>query len=171
MPLCILWGVTIYFWCASLSICCLFLWCEQVVIPRVLSVFPGRRRQWVGLVVSAWLLGSSQQQGPAGRWHRLLLAAGPWEVAMSLGRFKRFPEHLPVAASGCVSFQGSESTNTRCLVTMPSSVVPSEVIGATSSAYSQTPSGGGPHPPLESEITAVVCLHHLRTTQEAPCPT
>ena len=26
--------------------------------PRVLSVFPGRRRQWVGLVVSAWLPGS-----------------------------------------------------------------------------------------------------------------
>jgi len=36
----------------------LFLQCEQAVIPRVLSVFPGRRKQWVGLVVSAWLLGS-----------------------------------------------------------------------------------------------------------------
>lgn len=35
-----------------------FSWCEQAIIPRVLSVFPGRRRQWVGLVVSAWLLGS-----------------------------------------------------------------------------------------------------------------
>ena len=55
-PLCILWGVTIYFWHRSLDICCLFLQCEQAVITSVLSVFPGRRRQWVELVVSAWLL-------------------------------------------------------------------------------------------------------------------
>ena len=32
-----------------------------------------------------------------------------------------------------------------------------EVIGATSGACSWTSSGGGPHPPLESKITAVVC--------------
>ena len=51
-------GVTVYFWHGSLNISCLFLQCEQAVIPRVLSLFPGRRRQWVGLVVSAWLLGS-----------------------------------------------------------------------------------------------------------------
>ncbi len=36
----------------------LFLWCEQAVIPRGLSVFPGRRRQRVEPAVSAWLLGS-----------------------------------------------------------------------------------------------------------------
>ena len=50
----ILWGLTIYFWCGSLDICCLFPQCEQAVIS--LSVFPGRRRQWTGLLVSAWLL-------------------------------------------------------------------------------------------------------------------
>ena len=62
----------------------LSLQCEQAVIHRVLTVFPGRRRQWVGVVVSDWLLGSSQQQGPAGRWFRLLIVAGPWEEVMSL---------------------------------------------------------------------------------------
>ena len=35
-PLCILWEVTIYFWHGSLIICCIFLHCEQAVIPRVL---------------------------------------------------------------------------------------------------------------------------------------
>ena len=68
----------------GLDICCLFLWCEQAIVARMLSVFSGRRRQWVGPAVSAWSLGSSQQQGPAGRWHRLLLVAGPWEVATTL---------------------------------------------------------------------------------------
>ena len=57
-PLCILQGVTIYFCHGSLDIYHLFLQCEQAIMPRVLSVFPGRRRQWVGLVVSGWLLGS-----------------------------------------------------------------------------------------------------------------
>ena len=75
-------GVTIYFWCGSLNICLLFLQCEQAVIPRMLSVFSGRRRQWVGPTVGAWLLGSQQQQGPAGRWHTVLLVAGPWEEVM-----------------------------------------------------------------------------------------
>ena len=75
-------GVTIYFWFVSLNICCLFLWGEQAVIPRMLHVFSGKRRQWVELEVSAWLFGSQQQQGHAGRWHRLLLVAGPWEVVI-----------------------------------------------------------------------------------------
>ena len=57
-PIVFCWGVTIYFWFGSLDICCLFLQCEQAVIPRVLNMFPGRRKQWVGLVFSAWLLGS-----------------------------------------------------------------------------------------------------------------
>ena len=51
-------GVTIYFWHGSLDIRCLFLQCEQAVIPRVLSVSPGRRKQWVVLVFSARLLDS-----------------------------------------------------------------------------------------------------------------
>ena len=33
-----------------------FFGVEQAVIPSMLSVFPWRRRQWVGLVVCAWLL-------------------------------------------------------------------------------------------------------------------
>ena len=57
-PFCILWAVTIYFWCGSLDVFHLFPWCEQAVIFKVLSVFLGRRRQWVWLVVSAWLLDS-----------------------------------------------------------------------------------------------------------------
>ena len=65
-----------YFWCASLNSFCLFLWCEQTVISRTLSVFSGRRRKWVGPAVSAWSLGSKQQQGPAGMWYRLLIVAG-----------------------------------------------------------------------------------------------
>ena len=45
-------------------------------IFRVLCVLPGKWRQWAGLVASAWL------QGPKGKWHRLLLIAGPWEVTV-----------------------------------------------------------------------------------------
>ena len=77
----------------------------------MLSMFPGRRRQWVGLVVIAWLLDSYQQQGHTGRWLRLLLVAEPWEVLMSLGRFTRCLEHLAEAAAGCVSSLGSKSNN------------------------------------------------------------
>ena len=36
-----------------------------------------------------------------------------------------------------------------------------EVIGAASGAFSQTPSGVSPLPPLEPEKTVVVCPHHL----------
>ena len=36
-----------------------------------------------------------------------------------------------------------------------------EVTGAASGACSQTPSGGGARPPLESEITSVVCPCYL----------
>ena len=41
-----------------LDICCLFLRCEQAVVPRVFSLFLGRRRQSVRLIVSPSLLGS-----------------------------------------------------------------------------------------------------------------
>ena len=67
----------------ELNSCCLSLQCVQAVIPRMLSVFSGSMRQWVGPTVSAWLLGSQQQQGPSGSWHILLLVAGPSEVVMS----------------------------------------------------------------------------------------
>ena len=36
-----------------------------------------------------------------------------------------------------------------------------DVIGAASDACSQTPSGARPLPPLEPEITVVICLHLL----------
>ena len=42
-----------------------------------------------------------------------------------------------------------------------------EEIGSASGACSLTPSGGGPCPPLELEITVVVCPYHLQTMQEA----
>lgn len=73
----------IYFWHGSLNIFCLFLQCGQTVIPRMLSVFSGRKRQWVGPELSAWSLGSQQQEGPSGRGNRLLLVTGSWEVVMS----------------------------------------------------------------------------------------
>ena len=66
-----------------------------------------------------------------------------------------------MAEAGYLSSQGSERNNRQCSVTTPSSVVPSEVTGEANGACSWTPSGGGPHPPLESETTAVVCTHHL----------
>ena len=57
----------------------------------MLSVFLGRRRQWLGPLVSAWFLGSQQQRGLAGRWHRLFLVAGPWEVVVSLKQMYEVP--------------------------------------------------------------------------------
>ena len=51
-------------------------------------MLPGRWRQWVGLIASAWLLGPSQWQGPMGKWLRLLLVAGPLEVALTLRQMK-----------------------------------------------------------------------------------
>ena len=49
--------------------------------------------------------------------------------------------------------EGNESNNGWCSITVSSSVVPSEVIGAASGAGSVTPSGGRSRPPLESEVT------------------
>ena len=70
-------------------------------------------------------------------------------------------EHLAAVVAWCMSSQGSESNNGWRSVTMPFSVVPSELTGAASGACSQTPSGGGACPPLESEITSVVCPCYL----------
>ena len=78
------------------------------------------------------------------------------------------PERLTVAAEGWVCSQGSESNNRWCSISVSFSVVPSET---ASDFCSGIPTGGGPRPPLESEITAVFCLCHLQTTQEAPCLT
>ena len=76
------------------------------------------------------------------------------------------------SGSGMVcKLQVSESNKGWCLVLMPSSMVPSEVIGSASGTFSQTLSGGS-HTYLQSqEIIAVVCPFHLWTTQKAPCPT
>ena len=82
-----------------------------------------------------------------------------------------FPEHLAMAAAGRVCSQVCEINSRSCLVTMSSSVVISELIGATCGACSWTLSGGGPCPPLKSEVAAMVCLHHLFTMYEAPCST
>ena len=78
------------------------------------------------------------------------------------------PECWAVAAVGQVCSQVSKSNNRWCSVTMSFSVVPSEVVGAASGSCSGIPSGSGPCPPLESEITVVVCPHHLQAMQEAP---
>ena len=51
-------GALLFAFDVGIWIFTLFLWCEQTVIPRVLSVFSGRRRYWVGPVVSSWLLTS-----------------------------------------------------------------------------------------------------------------
>ena len=58
--------------------------------------------------------------------------------------------------------QGSESNNRWYSITMSSSVVPSEVVGVEGGSYSGISSSSGPFPPLESEITAVICPCHLR---------
>lgn len=58
-----------------------------------------------------------------------------------------------MTAAGYESSQKSESNNGWCLVTVPSSSVPSEVIRAESGAYSGTPSVG--RSCLESEVIAV----------------
>ena len=72
-----------------------------------------------------------------------------------------FLDHLAVAAARLVCFQGYESNNRLYSVMMSSSLVTCDVIGAASGTCSKTPSGIGQHPPLESEITAVVCPCNL----------
>lgn len=72
-----------------------------------------------------------------------------------------------MTVAGSVSSQGSESNSGWCLATTPSSVVPSEMTGARSGAYTQAPSDGSPCPPLESEMTAWFApppVDHTRST-------
>ena len=108
----------------------------------MLSMFSGRRGQWVGPAFRAWSLGSQQKQRPAGRRHRLLLFTGPWEAVMSSKVSSRWPENLAVAAAGCVSSQGCENINSLCLIAVSSS----EMIGMAGGACSGIPSGSGPWP-------------------------
>ena len=72
------------------------------------------------------------------------------------------PECLAVAAAGQVCSQGSESNIRWCSAIVSFSVTPSEVVGAASDFCLDIPSGDGPCPPLESEITVVICSHHLQ---------
>ena len=68
---------------------------------------------------------------------------------------------------GCVP-RGVRATNGDARSQCPLFLPNSEVIGAAGGAYSQTPSGGRPQPPLVSEMTAVVFPCCLQLTQEAP---
>ena len=87
---------------------------------------------------SAWLLGPSQWPGPTGKWHRLLLDAVPWEVAVTLREVEAVPR---VFGSGHhkigVYSQGSEGNR------WPSVAMTPEVTGAAGGACRWTPSGAG----------------------------
>ena len=116
------------------------------------------------------------QEAPHSAWpqqevlHKLLLVVGSWEgsVIKSLGTAQSIWQW---AAAGQVCSQGSKGNSRWCSVTVSFSVVPSEVVGAASDFCSGISTGSGSHPPLESEITAVISPCHLQTTGEAPCPT
>ena len=103
-------------------------------------------------------LALESDEGHIGMWHRLLLIAASWEIAMTLRQVKATPR--AVTAAGHVYSQGNERNNQCCLVAVPSSVLTLEVTGATGGAYSLTPSGARPHPPLSSEITVVLFPCH-----------
>ena len=126
-------------------------------MPRVLSVFAGRRQQGIVLVIDRILT--------AAETCRKVIQVTPsfkvQGVIMSFMQNYKLPEHLVVAAVGCVYSQSSESKNRQCLVTM-TSVVPSEMIRATS--------GSRPCPPLESEVTMVVCLTTVDAGKKHPVP-
>ena len=81
------------------------------------------------------------------------------------------PVCLAVSAAGWVCSLGIESNHRWHSIAMSFSVVSSEVFGAASYFCSGISTGGGPCPPLGSEITVAVCPHHLQTMQESPCPT
>ena len=59
-----------------------------------------------------------------------------------------------MAAAGLVCSQECKSKSRWYSVTMYSFMVLSKMAEAASGSCSEIPSGGGPHPPLESEITA-----------------
>ena len=98
----------------------------------------------------------------------LLLVAGSWEVT-EIKRVDTVQSIPQGQQQGQCAPRGARATTggvqSQCLLCGTL-----EALGATSGACSWTPSGGRAHPPLESEITAVACPHHLKTMQEAPCP-
>ena len=55
---------------------------------------------------SAWLLGPSQWPGPTGKWHRLLLVAVPWEVAVTLREVEVVPRALGLGNERAYVFPG-----------------------------------------------------------------
>ena len=144
----------IYFWCGSLNICCIFLWCKEAISEDVQGVFREKEAMVrassqclvIGLSTAARPAGSSKACC-AGRWHRLLLVAGCWKVVIT----SRWPDHLAVAAAGCVSSQGSESNNSLYLI-----ATLFWGVGTTGGVCSGTPIGSGPWLSLES-----VCPRHL----------
>ena len=71
------------------------------------------------------------------------------------------PEHLAVVAAGASVLPGMQEQQR--VVFGPSALLCGalEMVGAASGSCSWTPNAGGPCPPLESEITVVVCPHHL----------
>ena len=58
--------------------------------------------------------------------------------------------------------QGSESKNGWCLVVVPSSALTPEVARSASGVCSWAPSGGRPHPLMDSKMAAVLCPQHMR---------
>lgn len=72
----------------------------------------------------------------------------------------RHVEHLAVAEQGSV-FPGVWEQQQLVFSLNALLCGALEVNGAASGVCSQTPSGGEPLPPLEPEITVVVCPHHL----------
>ena len=119
-------------------------------MPRVLSVFAGRRQQGIVLVIDGILA--------AARTCRKVMQVTPsFKVEGVIMSFMH-NDKLPGAS---VNSQSSESKNRQCLVTM-TSVVPSEMIRATS--------GSRPCPPLESEVTMVVCLTTVDAGKKHPVP-
>ena len=127
-------------------------------MPRVLSVFAGRRQQGIVLVIDGILA--------AARNCRKVMQVTPTfkveGVIMSFMHNDKLPGPFGSGSSRmCVYSQSSESKNRQCLVTM-TSVVPSEMIRATS--------GSRPCPPLESEVTMVVCLTTVDAGKKHPVP-
>ena len=76
---------------------------------------------------------------------------------MSLIQIDKVPRAFGSGSSKVCEFPG-EREQQQVVFNLNAS---SEVIGAAGGAYSGTPSGSGPCPPLESVITVVVCYCHL----------
>ena len=147
------------------------VWKGCYPLYRLLPVLPGRWRQWVGLVASAWLLGCWWQQGPTGRWHRMLTCScralgSDNEPQDGLGS----AQSIYLAVAGRVCFQGNESNSGWCSVAVHSFA---PISGAAGGSCSSAPSCGGPHhlwsvdrggglplPPADHTRSTLSCLAH-----------